>query len=302
MVVDVSSYATAPVAEALDFVRPGGTRVLAGVKGFKPIPDFVSDKIVMKEITIRGAIGVTSSGYRSAIRLLESRRVPLEKMHTHDFALRDAELAIRTLAREIPGDESIHSCLLPGRVSRAHGGLRRGVDREVAATRAALGVALESLDGDAARLRLPFAEENSNPGQGAPRRLRGVAGGRGRAGGRARGARRGVGPVAHRGAPGELPRGRDRRGRPAEARLLRRGKELCFVEVDVATRGRQADRPRHRAVRGRFGARAGARCARRGRRRRSDPGPMGPHIGKTPFIAARGLVRRAHGRRRARAS
>jgi threonine dehydrogenase-like Zn-dependent dehydrogenase len=94
-------------------VRPGGRVILAGVKGFKAIPDFISDKIVMKEISVQGAIGVTSSGYRSAIRLLESRKVPVEKMHTHDFALRDAELAIKTLAREIPGDESIHSCLLP---------------------------------------------------------------------------------------------------------------------------------------------------------------------------------------------
>jgi len=113
VVIDVSSYSTTPVAQALDFVRPGGRVILAGVKGFKAIPDFVSDKIVMKEISLQGAIGVTSSGYRSAIRLLESRRVPVERMHTHDFALRDAELAIRTLAREIPGDESIHSCLLP---------------------------------------------------------------------------------------------------------------------------------------------------------------------------------------------
>jgi threonine dehydrogenase-like Zn-dependent dehydrogenase len=113
VVVDVSSYSTAPVAEALDFVAPGGTIVLAGVKGWNPIPDFVSDKIVMKEIRILGAIGVTSSGYRKAIALLESRRRPLERMHTHDFALRDAELAIRTLAREVPGEESIHSCLLP---------------------------------------------------------------------------------------------------------------------------------------------------------------------------------------------
>ena len=35
------------------------------------------------------------------------------KMHTHNFDLKDAELAIRTLAREIPNEESIHSCLLP---------------------------------------------------------------------------------------------------------------------------------------------------------------------------------------------
>jgi len=113
IVVDVSSYATTPVAESLDYVAMGGTVVLAGVKGFKPIPAFVSDKIVMKEIAIRGAIGVTASGYRSAIRLLESRSTPIAKMHTHDFQLRDAELAIRTLAREIPDEESIHSCLLP---------------------------------------------------------------------------------------------------------------------------------------------------------------------------------------------
>lgn len=113
VVVDVSAYATRPVADALDYVKPGGTIVLAGVKGMKPVPEFVSDKIVMKEISIRGAIGVTTSGYAAAIRLIESRRVPLEKMHTHNFKLTEAELAIRTLARQVPGDASIHSCLLP---------------------------------------------------------------------------------------------------------------------------------------------------------------------------------------------
>jgi threonine dehydrogenase-like Zn-dependent dehydrogenase len=112
VVVEVSSYSTEPVAAALDYVAPGGTVVLAGVKGFKAVPGFISDKIVLKEIRVQGAIGVTSSGYRSAIELIESRRYPLEKLHTHDFALQEAELAIRTLAREIPGEESIHSCLL----------------------------------------------------------------------------------------------------------------------------------------------------------------------------------------------
>ena len=112
MVVEVSSYSTEPVAAALDYVAPGGTVVLAGVKGFKPVPGFVSDKIVLKEIRVQGAIGVTSSSYRSAIELIESRRYPLERLHTHDFALHEAELAIRTLARQIPGEESIHSCLL----------------------------------------------------------------------------------------------------------------------------------------------------------------------------------------------
>jgi len=113
VVVEVTSYATAPVAESLRYVRAGGTVVLAGVKGGKAVPDFISDIAVTKEITLRGVIGVTSSGYRNAIRLLESRRVPVEKMHTHEFPLREADLAIRTLAGEVPGVRSLHSCLLP---------------------------------------------------------------------------------------------------------------------------------------------------------------------------------------------
>ena len=114
VVIDVSSYALEPVAASLDYVAAGGAVVLAGVKGFKPVPEFVSDKIVMKEIRVLGAIGVTSSAYRAAIRLLESRATAIEKMHTHDFGLRYAERAIHMLAREIPGEESIHSCLVPG--------------------------------------------------------------------------------------------------------------------------------------------------------------------------------------------
>jgi threonine dehydrogenase-like Zn-dependent dehydrogenase len=113
VVVDVSSYATQPVVDAMSMVRAGGRVVLAGVKGFKPVEGLVSDIIVLKEICVMGAIGVTSTGYKSAIRLLESKKVPIEQMHTHDFALEDAELAIRTLAREIADDESIHSCLVP---------------------------------------------------------------------------------------------------------------------------------------------------------------------------------------------
>ena len=113
VVLDVSSYAVEPVADAVDYARMGGRIVLAGTKGFKPIPNFISDKLILKELTIYGAIGVTSTGYRNAIRMLESRRSPIERMHTHDFALEDAELAIRTLARQVPDDESIHSCLVP---------------------------------------------------------------------------------------------------------------------------------------------------------------------------------------------
>ena len=113
VVVDVSAYATQPVVDAMSMVRAGGRVMLAGVKGFKPVEGLVSDLIVLKEIRVMGAIGVTSSGYRSAIRLLEQGDSPIAQMHTHNFRLEDADLAIRTLAREVPDDASIHSCLIP---------------------------------------------------------------------------------------------------------------------------------------------------------------------------------------------
>jgi threonine dehydrogenase-like Zn-dependent dehydrogenase len=113
VVVEVTANAPEPVAEALHYVATGGRIVLAGVKGFKSVPDFVSDLVVVKEITIQGAFAVTSHGYEAAIRLIESGRVPLARMHTHDFRLEDAELAIRTLAGEAEGEPSVHSCLVP---------------------------------------------------------------------------------------------------------------------------------------------------------------------------------------------
>ena len=65
--------------------------------------------------SVVGASGVTSRAYEAAIRLIESGRVPLERMHTHDFALEEAAHAIELLAGEVPGASSIHSCLLPDR-------------------------------------------------------------------------------------------------------------------------------------------------------------------------------------------
>lgn len=114
VVVEVSASAVDPVAEAVHYAATGGRVVLAGIKGFKAVPQFVSDLVVVKELTIIGAFGVTARSYDAAIRLIESGRVALERMHTHAFALEEAERAIQTLAGDVPGEGSIHSCLLPG--------------------------------------------------------------------------------------------------------------------------------------------------------------------------------------------
>jgi threonine dehydrogenase-like Zn-dependent dehydrogenase len=113
VIVEVSAYASQPIAEALYYAAPGARIVLAGIKGFTAVPEFISDLVVMKELTIRGALGVTSRAYRSAIRLIESGELDLRAMHTHDFPLEHAEHAIQLLAGEVAGETSIHSCLRP---------------------------------------------------------------------------------------------------------------------------------------------------------------------------------------------
>jgi threonine dehydrogenase-like Zn-dependent dehydrogenase len=87
--------------------------VLAGTKGQKPVADFFSDRIVVKELTVLGALGVDYDGYDRAIRLIESGKFPLEKMHTHTMPLDEAERALDMLAGKIPGEEAIHIALVP---------------------------------------------------------------------------------------------------------------------------------------------------------------------------------------------
>ena len=155
---------------------------------------------------------------------------------------------------------------------------------------AALGVRPEAISEEGATLVLPFAPENSNgdealhggvaasmidlAGQAVARAVLGEA----------------SGPwhttaiqVAYLSAAlGEAIR--------AEARLLRRGKELAYVEVEVST---EQGKP---VARGRMGGRG--RCAdaeaptpgARGDDGQADRGPMGPFIHRIPFHAKLGLT------------
>ena len=113
VVVDVTAYAVEAVTQAVDLVRRGGVVVLAGTKGPKPVPDFIVDRVIFKEARLLGALGVDWPNYERAIRLIESGKYPLEKMHTHTMPLEEAERALQILAREAPGEEAIHIALVP---------------------------------------------------------------------------------------------------------------------------------------------------------------------------------------------
>jgi threonine dehydrogenase-like Zn-dependent dehydrogenase len=60
-----------------------------------------------------GALGVDHVNYGRAVRLIESRKYPLEKLHTHTLPLDQAEYALNLLAGKVAGEEAIHIALTP---------------------------------------------------------------------------------------------------------------------------------------------------------------------------------------------
>jgi uncharacterized protein (TIGR00369 family) len=152
-----------------------------------------------------------------------------------------------------------------------------------------LGVHLDGLDESSARLVLPYQDANSNPGRALHG---GCAASLGAIGGQAV-ARAALGADSGPWHTAQMQVsylsaaiGQDV---VADATLLRRGKELCFVAVDVQTAEGKAIARVTTTIRGRFGAEPAETAISAGDHGESDPGSMGPHISKVPFIGNRGI-------------
>jgi threonine dehydrogenase-like Zn-dependent dehydrogenase len=113
VVLDLTPMAQQPIRDAIEAVRWGGTIVLAGLKGHKEI-SLVTDRLINKALTVKGAFSVDAAAYTDAIKLIESGKFPLEKMQTHKFGLDNVEHAIQLLAGEVPGEDGIHVAVMPG--------------------------------------------------------------------------------------------------------------------------------------------------------------------------------------------
>jgi len=112
IVVEVTSGATQPVVDSLDLAARGGRIVLAGAK-YHAVPEFDSNKMMRKELTMMGALAVDFDSYEAAVGIIESGKYPLELMHTHTFPLVDADLALRVLGNEVEGEQGIHVSITP---------------------------------------------------------------------------------------------------------------------------------------------------------------------------------------------
>lgn len=94
IVLDVTSDDPEAIFMALDLVRAGGRVVLASTKGTRAIQQLFSDIVVVKELTVRGALGASSAGYHWATRhLADDDRI--DRIVSHEFPLSEAGRAIQ---------------------------------------------------------------------------------------------------------------------------------------------------------------------------------------------------------------
>lgn len=111
VVMDLTG-ATSSAPLSLELVRPMGTVVLGSNTGEASVP-LVTSKLAAKEIRYQGVNTHDTPAVRSAIKLVESRRYPIEKMVTHYFGLEEAETAVRAAGGEIRLDGFIKGVIVP---------------------------------------------------------------------------------------------------------------------------------------------------------------------------------------------
>ena len=105
IVVDVTSDDPEAVFTALDLVRSGGRVILASTKGNRAFP-FLSDVLIAKQLTVRGAMGATSVGYQWATKQLETDP-RIDDLVSHQFPLSESSRALQAAAGLLGREELI---------------------------------------------------------------------------------------------------------------------------------------------------------------------------------------------------
>jgi alcohol dehydrogenase len=115
VVVDVTANAPAAFGQAIHLARPGGTVVVAGMRGFAAVEGFVPDVIVAKELKVLGALGVDEAAYRAAFDLLVAGSWPFADLPRRSAGFDDAADLLRSMAGE-PGaaPPPVHGVFVPG--------------------------------------------------------------------------------------------------------------------------------------------------------------------------------------------
>jgi threonine dehydrogenase-like Zn-dependent dehydrogenase len=114
VVMDIASVVqTVPLS--IDLVKWNGRILLAGLKHYAPIPNLVTDMIVMKSLTVVGGSGFTPDSMARAVEMIETGEAKSELVLGEVFSLDGIEEAMGLLARTDPSRDAV-------RVGIKHGG------------------------------------------------------------------------------------------------------------------------------------------------------------------------------------
>jgi threonine dehydrogenase-like Zn-dependent dehydrogenase len=105
VVVDVTSDDPEALFTALDLVRTGGRVILASTKGNRAL-HFLSDVIVAKQLTLKGAAGASMVGYQWATSQLATDP-RIDDLVSHQFPLGEASRALQAAAGLLGREELI---------------------------------------------------------------------------------------------------------------------------------------------------------------------------------------------------
>jgi threonine dehydrogenase-like Zn-dependent dehydrogenase len=107
LVIDCASGGPATVVSAMQLARKRGRVILGGQKR-RRIPEFDSDLLISKFLTVKGMRGHSYESVEMALQIIASGRYPLSAMTTHQFGLSQVDAALRTVGGE--GEENAIHC------------------------------------------------------------------------------------------------------------------------------------------------------------------------------------------------
>jgi threonine dehydrogenase-like Zn-dependent dehydrogenase len=96
LVIDCTSGGTDSVNTALQLARKRGVVILGGQKRRK-VPEFDSDMIIARFLTVKGMRGHSYESVELAMQLIADNRHNVTQMSSHTFALAETDLALRSL-------------------------------------------------------------------------------------------------------------------------------------------------------------------------------------------------------------